>query len=162
MSPRADRFTRNARTRRSTVSVRRSGRPAVVPGGSDARISSSKRARPSSERPGGQHDVDAVEPADLPERLLRGGEVHEDDRSGGRARRADGAQDGGDAKRALDAVRDEAERAAGLKRISFCEYRSDQNGILLEDGEDVARFARVLRRVSLLGRRRGAGLLFSK
>ena len=54
MRPSAVRFTRKARTIRSTVSVRRSGRPAVTPGGSDARISSSIAARLSSGVPSGR------------------------------------------------------------------------------------------------------------
>ena len=91
---------------------------------------------------GRQDDVDAVETADLSERLLCSGEVHEEDRARRRARRADRAQHGGDAKAPLDASDDERQEVPGMKMISFCEYRRDQHRILLEDREDVALFAR--------------------
>src|ERR1019366_7842538 len=104
---------------------------------------------------GRQDDVDAVETADLSECLLRDREIHEHDRARCSARRPGGAQHGGDAERALFTIGDKPQRAAGTKRVSFCKYGRDENGILLEDGKDVAPFARVLRRVNLLGSRSG-------
>ncbi len=79
-----------------------------------------------------EHDVDAVEAADLSERLLRRRDVQEDDRPRRRARRAGEAQDGRDAERALDGVRDERERRAGGEMVPCRKRFGDQKGISLK------------------------------
>ena len=112
MRPSAVRLTRKERTIRSTVAVRRSGRPTVTPGGSESRTDSFERGALGVVEPFGKDEVDPVEESLAAEELLRRGDVGEDDRPGGRAGGPFEAQDPGHAEPPDGAAGEDAELRA--------------------------------------------------